>query len=115
MRRRNVFAQVAVAVIVILLAGCKSLPPDEVRTGISLLSEGINDYVGHEQPLIEARIQALRDRLEVTEDEEERQAIEALIGEEEQYFQLGEEIPPTLKELRDWAEGTPLPDEEEGP
>ncbi len=99
----------------IFLAGCKSLPPDEVRTGISLLSDGINDYVGHEQPAIGARIQALRDRLEGTEEEAERQAIEALIAEEEAYFQLGEEIPPTLKELRDWAEGTPLPDEEEQP
>lgn len=114
MRRRIVFALMAIMVL-IFLVGCKSVPPDEVTAGISLLSEGINDYVGHEQPAIEDRIQALREVLDVTEDEEERQAIEALIAEEEQYLSLGAEIPPTLKELQDWAEGKPLPKEEDQP
>lgn len=114
MRRRIVFALVAI-VVVVFLVGCKSVPPDEVKTGISLLSDGVDDYVGHEQPAIEARLKALEDRLAETEDEDERKAIEGLIAEEQQYLDLGKEIPPTVEELSNWAEGKPLPKAEEKP
>jgi len=95
--------------------GCRSLPPDKVRGGIHLLSEGIRDYVAHEQPEIEKRVQALREALERTEDPAERAEIERLLAAEEEYLRLGREIPPTLQELEDWADGKPLPEQGGGP
>ena len=100
----------AIGVLALCAAGCRSLPPDKVRNGIHLLSEGIRDYVAHEQPEIEKRIAALRDALGPTEDASERAAIERLLADEEQYLRLGREIPPTLQELGDWADGKPLPE-----
>lgn len=101
---------VLAALALALAAGCRSLPPDKVRNGIHLLSEGIRDYVAHEQPEIEKRIAALREALARTEDAAERAAIERLLAAEEDYLGLGREIPPTLRELEDWADGKPLPE-----
>lgn len=107
---RRLLPGVLAALVLLLAGGCRSLPPDKVRGGIHLLSEGIRDYVAHEQPEIEKRIQALREALERTEDEDERAQIERLLAEEEEYLRLGREIPPTLRELEDWADGKPLPE-----
>jgi hypothetical protein len=107
MRRTLTFALAALALA--LAGGCRSLPPDKVRNGIHLLAEGIRDYVAHEQPEIEKRIAVLRSALAQTEDAAERAEIERLLAAEEEYLRLGREIPPTLRELEDWADGAPLP------
>ncbi|MCC6310980.1 MAG: hypothetical protein IT345_08705 [Trueperaceae bacterium] len=99
------------ATLALAAAGCRSLPPEKVTRGIHLLSEGIRDYVDHEQPAIETRIAALRDALAQTEDPAERAEIERLLAEEEEYLRLGREITPALRELEDWADGTPLPEQ----
>jgi len=107
---RRLLPAALAALALLLAAGCRSLPPDKVRGGIHLLSEGIRDYVAHEQPEIDKRIQALRAALEQSQDEAERAQIERMLATEEEYLRLGQEIPPTLQELEAWADGTPLPE-----
>ena len=94
-----------------VLAGCGGLPPKKVRTAIGITNGGVRDYVEHEQPEIERRIATLRTALEAATDEDARDAIRLAITEEEAYLRLGREIPPTLQELEDWAEGRPVPGE----
>lgn len=62
----------------------------------------------HEQPEVEKRIAALRAALEASTDEADKATLRRMIAEEEEYLRLGREIPPTLQELEDWAEGRPL-------
>jgi hypothetical protein len=108
MRKTLTLALAALALV--LAGGCRSLPPEKVKHGIHLLSEGIRDYVAHEQPEIEKRVAALRAALAQTEDPDERAAIARLLATEEEYLGLGLEIPLALRELEDWADGTPLPE-----
>lgn len=98
--------------LLVAVAGCQGLPPEKVRAGIRLTNAGVRDYVAHEQPEVEKRIAALRAALESSTDEADKATLRRMIAEEEEYFRLGREIPPTLQELEDWAEGRPLREDE---
>jgi hypothetical protein len=94
--------------VLIAFVGCQGLPPEKVRAGIRLTNAGVRDYVSHEQPEVEKRIVALRAALEASTDEADKATLRRMIADEEEYLRLGREIPPTLQELEDWAEGRPL-------
>ena len=98
--------------VLVALVGCQGLPPKKVRAGIRLTNAGVRDYVAHEQPEIERRIAALRAALDASSDEADKATLWRLIAAEEEYLRLGREIPPTLQELEDWAEGRPLREDE---
>lgn len=98
--------------LLVAVAGCQGLPPEKVRAGIRLTNAGVRDYVAHEQPEVEKRIAALRGALEASNDEADKATLRRMIAQEEEYLRLGREIPPTLQELEDWAEGRPLREDE---
>lgn len=101
-------------VMVLLLCvgfSCKTTPPERIQKAIEIINAGGTDYVTHCQPILSERIQELHAKMKAEQDEAKKAELEAALKQEMEFYKLGREIPPTLRELEDWAKGKPLPEE----
>jgi len=104
---------VVLLALVALVSGCYTTPPDKIQKSITIINAGVTDYTTFAQPLISAKVQAMNDEMNKEEDPEKKAALAKKVKDGIEYFKLGNEIPPTLQELEDWALGKPLPDKKD--
>lgn len=98
---------------IVCMVGCKSTPPERIVTAIGIINAGTTDYITHCQPLLKDEIAAKNDEMNAETDAEKKAALKTEVMKLIDFYKLGNEIPPTLQELEDWATGKPLPEEKD--
>jgi hypothetical protein len=95
--------------LALVAAGCRSLPPEDVRARIQTANADVRAYVTHEQQEIALRLLVLRAAADAPESEPAREALRRMIERDERFLRLGGAIPTALQVLEDWAEGREAP------
>ena len=97
--------------LVLFSIACSNVPvvDEKIIKACELLNNGVVDYVGKTQILLDREITRTFEVKQEQNDPEAIKKCDELIKLLREYYALGEQLPKTMQELVDWANQKSLP------